>query len=163
MNHTKGERRTITAETNVPFSPREVFPLLCPVREHEWIEEWRCDVIYSESGVNELDCVFITDDEPEGREVWVTSRYEPYDRIEFVRINSERTVRYIVALTPTSHGTKITWTQFLTGLTPEGNRAVIAAAATEYTEMITALENKLAHFLSTGTALAGVDSAKGHR
>ena len=40
---------------------------------------------------------------------------------------------------------------------------MLAAAEAEYTEMITALENKLAHFLATGTMLAADESARGRR
>ena len=33
--------------------PATIFPLLCPVREYEWIEPWSCDMVFSESGVAE--------------------------------------------------------------------------------------------------------------
>ena len=26
--------------------PETVFPLLCPVREYEWIEPWCCDMVF---------------------------------------------------------------------------------------------------------------------
>jgi hypothetical protein len=31
----------------VDAPPADVFPLLCPVREYEWIEPWSCDMIFS--------------------------------------------------------------------------------------------------------------------
>jgi hypothetical protein len=75
---------TLTRRTSfdVAAAPERVFPLLCPVREYDWIEEWTCKVLHSESGVAELDCVFRTlfDGEPM---TWVVSRYEPPIRIEF--------------------------------------------------------------------------------
>ena len=43
-------------------SPERVFPLLCPVREADWIPGWRYKLIYSESGVAELGCIFATED-----------------------------------------------------------------------------------------------------
>lgn len=47
-------------------SPEEVFPLLCPVRETEWVDGWNPLTVYSRSGVVERDCVFTTgEEEPE--------------------------------------------------------------------------------------------------
>jgi hypothetical protein len=60
-----------------------VFPLLCPVREYDWIDVWSCDVIYSESGIAELGCVFLTDLPGRGTETWVVTRFEPEFVIEF--------------------------------------------------------------------------------
>ena len=31
---------------NVFAAPAEVFPLLCPVREYEWIEPWSCAMVF---------------------------------------------------------------------------------------------------------------------
>ena len=56
----------------------EVFPMLCPVREYEWIEPWKYDLLYTTSSVAELDCVFTTHSEgDDADDVWVISRYEP--------------------------------------------------------------------------------------
>ena len=38
----KGERFARTARFRVAAPAAEVFPLLCPVREHEWIPDWSC-------------------------------------------------------------------------------------------------------------------------
>ena len=55
MNH----RRIVLAHTmRLKGNPEKVFPLLCPVREYEWVEPWRCDLVYTDSGVAELDCIF---------------------------------------------------------------------------------------------------------
>ena len=39
-------------------SPEQVFPLLCPTREYDWIETWQCELIYSDSGFAEPGCIF---------------------------------------------------------------------------------------------------------
>ena len=39
-------------QTNLA-TPERVFPLLCPVREAEWVPDWQYRLIYSESGVAE--------------------------------------------------------------------------------------------------------------
>ena len=46
----------------------EIFPLLCPVREYDWIPGWGCDVQFTESGVAEDLCVFSTDTSDFGKE-----------------------------------------------------------------------------------------------
>jgi hypothetical protein len=35
----------------VAAPPDRVFPLLCPVRERDWLEGWEADMVYSASGV----------------------------------------------------------------------------------------------------------------
>ncbi|HEY3366337.1 MAG TPA: hypothetical protein VGK74_14880 [Symbiobacteriaceae bacterium] len=68
--------------------PSTVFPLLCPVREYEWIEPWQCEMLHSESGIAEKNCVFRTRGPSD--DVWVINNYEPNTRIEFVRVNALR-------------------------------------------------------------------------
>ena len=49
--------------TQTNFAPPEtVFPLLCPVREADWVPGWQYRLIYSKSGVAEAGCVFITEE-----------------------------------------------------------------------------------------------------
>ena len=58
-------------------SPATVFPLLCPVREAEWVPGWRHRMIYSNSGFAEQNCVFSTPN-PEGSDTtWVVTHYDP--------------------------------------------------------------------------------------
>jgi hypothetical protein len=45
----------------ISATPERVFPLLCPVREYEWLDSWHCRMVYSESGVAEDNCIFETD------------------------------------------------------------------------------------------------------
>lgn len=35
-----------------------VFPLLCPVREREWLPGWQADIVHSTSGLVEEGCIF---------------------------------------------------------------------------------------------------------
>ena len=55
--------RSYTQHLGAP--PTEVFPLLCPVREAEWVKDWRPRLVLSDSGFAEPDCVFITPGIPE--------------------------------------------------------------------------------------------------
>src|SRR5271167_3067103 len=56
--------------------PEEVFPLLCPVREADWVPQWQYRMIYSESGVAEQGCVFITPEEDGSESIWQCTEYQ---------------------------------------------------------------------------------------
>ena len=45
---------------NIQAPPSKVFPLLCPVREIEWVVGWNPLLVVSKSGFAELDCLFVT-------------------------------------------------------------------------------------------------------
>jgi hypothetical protein len=53
-------RLELQAVQHLNAPPEEVFPLLCPVREHEWLEGWQCEMIHTASGIAEKDCIFST-------------------------------------------------------------------------------------------------------
>jgi len=148
----KGYRTGRTYYMHLQGTPEQVFPLLCPVREYEWIDGWKCDVIYSESGVAELNCVFKTSFPEDGPEdTWVISRYEPPALIEFVRINTHRVLTYSMSLERKSDGTTgLNWMQYFTGLTPEGNDFIKGLSQEAYCNRMAAREKQLNHFLLTG-------------
>ena len=139
--------------------PEAVFPLLCPVREYDWIEPWSCEVIFTRSGFADETCVFQTnfpdDGGPDGgSRTWVVSRYEPPSRIEFVVTGDDTALHYAIALCPDGEGTEATWCQRYTALTAVGrDRLARFTAETHEAEMRT-LERMLAHYLETGTRLA---------
>ncbi|MBE0584104.1 MAG: hypothetical protein IH612_10145 [Desulfofustis sp.] len=135
--------------------PDDVFPLLCPVREHEWIQPWQCEMVYTDSGRAELDCVFKTwfsDDGPE--DTWVVSRYIPPKHIEFVRINTIRSIRYCIDIIHQDDGsTQALWEQVITGLNSAGDDFVAGFTDEKYYNEMMVLQNMLNHFLKTGEML----------
>lgn len=150
-----GYRLTKTYSMSLHFPPEQVFPLLCPVREYEWIESWQCELIYSDTGVAEPDCVFKTCFPNDGpADTWVVSRYEPPVLIEFVRINALRSLRYSISLAREDDDTtKLIWKQIFTGLTPEGDDFIKALSDQAYRERMATRERQINHFLSNGTML----------
>lgn len=79
-----------TCSIPIEAVPDKVFPLLCPVREYEWIDGWECRLVYSRSGLVEDGAVFTTDFLGEGPTVWVTVRHDPATRrISFVRVTPD--------------------------------------------------------------------------
>ncbi len=69
-----GQRKRFTYTHSVAAPAEDVFPLLCPVREYEWIDWWSCELVYSDSGVAEDGCVFRT--RLGTGETWVVVRYD---------------------------------------------------------------------------------------
>ena len=139
----------------MPASPEEVFPLLCPVREYEWIESWRCGLVYSESGVAEKGCVFTTDKDRHA--TWVVTRYEPPARIEFSVVAD---AGYVVRLKITvagggEGGSRLRWERIYTALNRKGERALARMNADEAEAHMVDLDKRLLHFLTTGEMLRG--------
>jgi hypothetical protein len=132
---------------HVSASPDRVFPLLCPVREYEWIETWKCEMVHSKSGFAELDCVFKTR-HGDTEDVWTVSRYEPNERIEFVVNSVFRVMRYGFTLSQEGErATKIVIEQTATALNREGGRH---AEDPQFEIHMKTLEIMLNHYLLTG-------------
>ncbi len=73
--------------------PDKVFPLLCPVREKEWLDGWEYKMIYSKSGLIEKGCVFTTPHHGEKETIWNVSHYDKANyEIIFVRLTPEENV-----------------------------------------------------------------------
>ena len=136
--------------------PEEVFPLLCPLRELDWVPGWECELVYTESGVAEEGCIFRTDRPADGGlDTWVVSRYEPDRRISFVRVNPLRAILYDIALAASPEGgTSLVWSQEITALEPAGDALVKGQTQAAFASMIESIERMLEHYLATGTVLS---------
>ena len=143
-------------DQTVSATPEAIFPLLCPVREHDWIPGWQCRLVYTASGAAEPGCVFQTDRPADGGlDTWVVSRHEPPARVAFVRVNALRTIHYDVRLASLPDGaTRLRWEQEITALSPDGDRHVAALREQDFVATIEALEAMLEHYLRTGEPLA---------
>jgi hypothetical protein len=155
MNEFLPQRIAKETELMIDADPRQVFPLLCPVRENEWIESWRCRMIYSDSGVAEYNCIFETEfPHTGGRETWIVSHYQKDRGIEFVRFTpDQKIIKLDICLSGArAGGTRLLWRKIYTGLSPEGNQ-VIAAMADDFEPEAGRIARMLNHYLKTGTML----------
>jgi hypothetical protein len=110
-----GERLERKARLRVPAGPEEVFPLLCPVLEYDWIPDWRCEMIYSASGVAEREAMFTTRMLPFGKELWTCVLYEPPRRIEYLFTHGAKlAVKLELELAEEGGGTALDWTMRFT-------------------------------------------------
>lgn len=48
----------IKKEIFINANAKEIFPLVCPVREYDWIKGWKCKIRYCPNGVNEEGVIF---------------------------------------------------------------------------------------------------------
>lgn len=133
-----------------------MFPLLCPVREADWIEGWQPLSVFSRSGLAEADCVFVTAAEPQPA-VWYITRHEPaLGFVEMIKISPEVTAcKLSIALRATDYGCEASVTYSHTSLGPVGDAFVDAFTEAHYQGFMREWETKLNHYLEHGTALAG--------
>ncbi|MFW5488512.1 MAG: hypothetical protein ACNI3A_08885 [Desulfovibrio sp.] len=165
MNRTETFKRTKTVRSmHFAHPAEEIFPLLCPVREYDWIEHWQCAMIFSQSGVAEAGCVFTTDFPGDGPATWVCTRYEPPLRIDYTTFSAAGYVRTLeIVLQPDETekelaqneliGCGIQWILRFTPLTPSGSRAVDALTPEKLQADLARLEKELAHYLAQGEML----------
>lgn len=152
----KNNNKRIVREyrTLLQATPERVFPLLCPVREYDWLSHWHCEMLYSESGFAELGCVFATEfPDRFGREIWVISHYEMSSKIGFVMVGGRCTTRYEILLARADEGTEIIWRQEVTALDAEGNALVADYTQEHFLNRMIPLNKMLDHYLQTGKML----------
>ena len=76
---TKPRRVKHSFTQSIKGTPEQVFPLLCPVREADWIPGWTTDWVLSNSGVAEQNCMFQTPPRPGAggvASIWVITRHD---------------------------------------------------------------------------------------
>lgn len=144
----------VTCNQYLNSPPETIFPLLCPKREYDWIDTWKCEIIFSKSGFAELDCVFSTDFPGDVKETWIVDCYDKNRKIQFVKFSESRVIRYCISLVDNNNGTcTATWQQTITSLSKEGNRYIENFSDQEFEKKIKALEDKLNYYLRTGQML----------
>ena len=138
-----------------PVPPGSVFPLLCPVRERDWLAGWDPTIVFTRSGITEPGCVFTTVG-PEGAlDVWTVSRHDPTQGVvEFVVVVTDLYVMTLdIALCAEPEGTRTVWRRTFTAFTPEGKRTIKALDDEQHGKRIAHLEASINHYLETGTML----------
>ena len=131
------KRIAISDKHRFNHSCKQVFELLCPVKEDEWLPGWREQkkMVYTESGFAELGCVFVTKTWPNlmGPAVWVNNVYMPFEKIRYTAISKHIVYQIECDLKSVSSGCEAvagrTWTalsseaeEFLIKMEREGQR-----------------------------------------
>lgn len=155
MTAFKANRIVKTYTMKLSSPPEEVFPLLCPTRRHEWLEDWKSDMIYSDSGVGENNCVFQTDYPHRGKMIWVVTRYDASRAIEFTVFSFDFYVLKVdITLMPNGNGgTQANWTHTFTATTERGNKFIAHYTDRDHQKKMSCIEQSLEHFCRTGEML----------
>lgn len=153
MKIIKPNRVTHTYVQTLVAPPAEVFPLLCPVREADWVPGWDPSLVLSASGVAEPDCVFITSAEPIDA-VWYITQYEPeMGCLEMIKITPGVTAcRLTIRLSPTTSGCTAAVTYTHTSLGPRGDEFITSFTKDYYRKFMQDWESRIHYYLQHGTA-----------
>jgi hypothetical protein len=146
----KGDRFERNARLFVPAPASEVFPLLCPVREYEWIPDWRCEMVWSKSGVAERDTMFTTKIMPIGKEFWTCTLYEPPRRIEYLLTHGSKfAMKLELGLSEEGGKTVLDWTMRSTAVGSVWRRLLRSRFGGEgFDAMMSAKERQLAEYFA---------------
>lgn len=151
------KRATKTYRQTINASPQTVFPLLCPVREAEWLDGWQYTMIYSESGLVEKGAVFSTSRKGEPDTVWVVTEHDR-DKylVEFTRFTPQsRTCRLTIAVHPRDERNSYVDIDYeYTGLSPSGNDFIDHLTDSAFHTDMRFWEDSMNHFLKTGKKLS---------
>ena len=145
--------RSYTQHLNAP--PPAVFELLCPVRETEWVNDWRPKLVLSNSGFAEPDCVFVTPAIPDDA-LWLMTEYDPEAfRLEIVKVIPGVVVgRISISLAADGKDAcTADITYAYTSVSEHGDRALEEFTEGHFQGFMEIWEKELNHFLKTGSRL----------
>ena len=154
MNITKPIRVTRSYTQRLVAAPSVVFPLLCPVREADWIEGWDPISVASHSGVAEPDCVFVTAATPSDA-IWYVTRHEPANGfVEMLKITPLVTAcRLTIQLRAVATGSEPLVTYTHTSLGTEGDAFVASFTDEYYRQFMQNWERRINYYLEHGRAM----------
>ncbi len=146
--------RVMHEYTQTNDAPRaKVFPLLCPVREADWVPGWQYQLIYSESGVAEDGCVFSTPNDAGPETLWMVTQYDPESyAIAYAWVEPGMVATQLrISLAPAPGGGTSARIRYLyTGLSPAGNDRLEHYTAEWFRKKMQSWEAAINHYLRTG-------------
>ena len=156
MTNWSGKRVMREHVATIPAPPERVFPLLCPVREAEWVPDWQFRLIYSRSGVAEEGCVFTTPNDAGPDSTWVVTDYQPPRRIDFVWIEpGQVAARLRFELELAGGKTNLHARYQYTALSEAGDAEVERFTESWFRHKMEHFVAALNHYLETGRIMAG--------
>ena len=159
MEDFNGKRVSYTYTQTDDAPPDKLFPLLCPVRETDWLPGWKYRMIYSESGVAEDGCIFATPGESGAERVWMVTHYDSASyTITYAWVEpGVLACQLRISLDPASgNKTSLRTTYIYTALSPAGNAALANYTPEWFQHRMEKWEKSLNHYLRTGKLLQEV-------
>jgi hypothetical protein len=160
MNIKQPNRKKHSYLQKLHAPPEDVFPLLCPVMEAEWVPDWMPELVISQSGICEQDCVFITPPEitsKSERSIWIVTNYNPGSwMLEMYKVTPEHTVSKLeISLTDNSDNTTKAHISYeITALGVTGDKFLTEFTEQWYERFMLEWEAQINYYLDTGNMLA---------
>jgi hypothetical protein len=120
-------RKLFSYKQIINETPEKIFPLLCPVRETEWLPGWSYKMIFSNSGVAEKGAVFSTSGKVEEDTIWIVTKHDKKENIvEFARFTpNNRTCELKIKIEKENEKRSFVYIDYTyTGLTEAGNEYI---------------------------------------
>lgn len=134
---------------------KTVFPLLCPVKEDDWIDGWSdiCTIVYTDSGIAEEACIFETDIPFEGHAVWICSKYDAEKtEIEYIKlIAGKAIIKWSMAVRDVPGGSNIYAVYNATGWGDKGEAFIRHLEEKGVRELFANLEDEINYYVTNGT------------
>ena len=127
---------------NINATADNIYPLLCSVREADWLPGSNHSLIYSESGYAENDYIFQSEFFGFGFETWVRYEHKPNESLAYIRTSENLVIKFEIRLKSNADNTtniriKLTFTS----LKNEGNNMLHALPEElPFNKIIAALE-----------------------
>jgi hypothetical protein len=150
------KRMVRTYRQTIDARPEVVFPLLCPVREIEWLDGFSFTMVYSASGLVEEGAVFTTANPGEPDTVWIVSRHDRAARaVEFARFTpGSRTCLLKIGVEPCGEARSFVDVSYAYTTLGEPGREFLDGWTEEaFTRAMVFWERSMNYFLKTGAKL----------
>jgi hypothetical protein len=152
----KAKRVTRSFVQTIYAEPVKVHSLICPVKEAEWLDGWDYDLIFSQSGVAEHGCVFISRADGEKNTIWlITKRDDQNYKTEFARMTPESRVGHLTVRIEDggNHTSRVHISYTFTALNAAGNQFIENFSEENFVKDMKFWEAALNHYLKTGKVL----------
>ncbi len=159
MKIKKPNRKKHGYEQHLNAPCETVFPLLCPVKEVEWVPRWMPDTVISQSGVCEQDCIFVTPPETpseSGNAIWIVTKHDLANwKIEMYKVVPGHTISKleISLLEAPGKSTTAHISYELTSIGPAGDAFMEDFTAEWYEQFMVEWEAQMNHYLKTGSRI----------
>lgn len=152
------KKRSYTQQLHAP--PERVFPLLCPVREVDWVPGWMPEVVVSESGLCEGECIFVTppefDSEP-CNAIWIVTKHDPRTwMVEMYKVAPEHTISKLeICLESEGESSTAAHISYeITSIGVPGDKFMNEFTEEWYVAFMKDWEKAMNHYLDTGSIIA---------
>jgi len=155
-----GLRKEFLWTQDLPAPAERVFPLLCPVQEYDWLPAWRCEMVYSDSGVAEEGCVFTS--KITSGETWLGTRYEPPNVVAYAVFSKHLLLRMQAEISDKGDGSsEIRWLRSYTALDRLGRLYLQRYDQAQFDKEMGLLLGQLEEHLQPAAAASPADAVPG--